>query len=50
MLLKTQNGDLEYPRMLLKSKGVSCFPGMCLKTQEIAATERAIPESHRKQI
>ena len=50
MSLKTQHNDLEYPGMLLKIKGVSCFQGMCLKTQGIAAYEIPILECYRKQI
>jgi hypothetical protein len=49
MLLKTQYDDGEYPRMLLKTKAVSCFLGMCLKTQEIVASKRPIRECYRKQ-
>jgi len=37
MSLKTQHNDSEDPGMLLKINGVSFFPGMCLKTQEMAA-------------
>ena len=39
MLLKTQDNDLGYPGMLLKINGVSRFPGMCMKTQQLRETK-----------
>jgi hypothetical protein len=37
ILLKTQGDDLEYPRMSLIEQVVSWFPGMSMRTKEIAA-------------
>jgi len=49
MLLKIQYDNLGHPVMLLKMNEVGQYAVMYLKTREIAACEKPIPEVQSKQ-